>query len=715
MALNNVLSVSDLDFDKIKDNLKTFMKSQSQFKDYDFEGSSLSILIDLLAYNTHYNGFYANMMANEMFLDTAVFRESIVSKAKMLGYTPASRRCSTVYVNIVSYIDKIEGETAPASVTLDPYAKFTSSIADNEYTFITNEAHILERPKLEDGITIDTSFDTEDAWCYKKNVVKLYEGTHLSYEFEVKSTSAFESTAPDTEHYVIPSNKIDTTTLLVEIQNSISDLTTNTFSPATELQSITASDYVYWLHEVEDNKYELKFGDGLNIGVALELGNIIKVDYIAASGIEANGCKVFTSSTKSYSGWSESMPIVESSITATPVNYRVLELSQLYDANFIESETVYGNSSSATGEVEEWDSDNKILYLIGTQGVFQLNETVYGVTSGASGTISMSSLEVSKSANGTERESSDSIKNLASKTYQAQNRCVTTSDYETIIKRDYPNIRAIKVWGGEENNPPVYGKVFIALRPHIGQILSNSVKERIRTEILGKRNIITVKTEIVDPDYIYIIPTCNVKYDPSKTTSSFAQIATLVTSTIRDFGDINLNNFTKPFYFSKLSTAINDTDTSITSNILSIQIKKYFDPILTQVTTNTVIDFSNAFLEPGPGITVGSSSSFTYGGISGCTFSASTTNYSVLQVVDPDGVVVGANVGEIDYDNGTVTITDFVCTETEKVNTEYPEYKGRIELIAKPREFDVFSYGHQILDISNADITVTTTDVRTLL
>jgi len=123
----NTLSVSDLDFDKIKSNLKTFMKSQSQFKDYDFEGSSLSILIDLLAYNTHYNGFYANMVANEMFLDTAVFRESIVSKAKMLGYTPSSRRCSTAYVNLFSYIKKVEGESAPSTVTLDAYAKFKSS------------------------------------------------------------------------------------------------------------------------------------------------------------------------------------------------------------------------------------------------------------------------------------------------------------------------------------------------------------------------------------------------------------------------------------------------------------------------------------------------------------------------------------------------------------------------------------------------------------
>jgi len=704
----NILSVSDLDFDKIKNNLKTFMKSQSQFKDYDFEGASLSILIDLLAYNTHYNGFYANMIANEMFLDTAVFRESIVSKAKMLGYTPSSRRCATAYVNLVSYIKIVEGESAPSTVTLDAYAKFKSSVADTEYIFLTNEAHILER---------DSSKDTAESWGYTKNVVKLYEGTHLTYEFEVTSTSLLDSTTPDTEHYIIPSNKLDTTTLIVEVQNSVSDLTTNVFSIADELQSITSTDYVYWLHEVEDNKYEMKFGDGVNIGVALDLGNVIKVDYIATNGPDANGCKSFTSSQKTYSRWAESMPIVEASLIATAVNYRVLEVSQGYVANFIEGETIYGSASGASGELEEWDIDNGILYLIGAQGTFLLNETITGATSGVIATVNMSSLEVLKSANGTERESSESIKNLASKTYQSQNRCVTTNDYEAIIKKEYPNIRAIKVWGGEENVPPVYGKVFIALRPHIGQILSNSVKERIRTDILGKRNIITVQTEIIDPDYIYLIVSTSVKYNPAKTTNSSAQLVTLVGATIREYASTYLNDFTSPFYSTQLTANIDDTDDAITSNILTVQMKKYFDPILGQETTNQVIDFNNTFLEPGPDVEVGFSSTFTFGGVSGCQFASKTTDFSVLQVIDGNGSVVsgGENVGEIDYKNGTVTIKNFTCSATEKTNTGYPDFKGRIELIANPREYDIFARGHQIIDILNADISVTTTDVRTLL
>lgn len=706
MALTNTLSVSDLDFDTIKDNLKTFMRSQAQFKDYDFEGSSLSILIDLLAYNTHYNGFYANMIANEMFLDTAVFRESIVSKAKMLGYTPSSRRCSTAYVNLVSYIKQVDGETAPSTITIDAYAKFKSSVSDTEYTFITAEDHIL---------THDESLDTDESWCYKQNVVKLYEGTHLTYDYEVKTTGSVDAANPDAEHYVIPSNKADTTTLIVSVQNSISNFTSYTFSFADELQSITSEDYVYWLHEVEDNKYEIKFGDGLNVGVGVELGNVINIEYISTNGEAANGCKTFTSSTKTYSGWSISA--VETSLTATPVNYRTLELDQSYTSNFIEEETVFGSISSASGEVESWDLDNGILRLIGTQGTFRLSETVTGLTSGATGTIDMSSVETSKSANGTERESSESIKDLASKTYQSQNRCVTTGDYESIIKRDYHNIRAIKVWGGEDQTPPVYGKVFIALRPHIGQILSNSTKEKIKTDVLGKRNIITVQTEIVDPDYIYIVPTCAVKYNPVTTTNSSAQLISLVTSVIREYGSTYLNDFTAPFYYTNLTSLIDDEDDAITSNILTINLKKYFDPILNSDVSNTVIDFSNPFYSPGPGVTVGTSSSFTFGGISGCTFRSDASNFNKLQVIDSSETLVsgGEYVGDIDYDAGTVTINNFRCSATEKTNTEYPEFKGRIEMIATPREYDIFSSGHQIIDILPSDITVTTKDIRTLL
>ena len=382
----NSLTVSDLDFDKIKANLKDFMRSQAQFKDYDFDGSSLSILIDLLAYNTHYNAYYANMIANEMFLDTAVFRESVVSKAKMLGYTPKSRIASEVYVNIYAYMP-ITGPTAPNSIQLDAYAQFKSSTSNKEYTFITLEDHILE---------YFPSLNTSASWCYKKNTVKIVEGTHLTYSYEVQVSSIWETANPDTEHYIIPSGNIDISALVVCVQNSASVFTKTTFRPAGELQTITGTSPVYWLHEIENTQYEIKFGDGANLGVDVGIGNIIIIDYVATNGPEANGCRKFTVGTNSLSG-------IATLVTLEPVQYRLLELTQNYSSDFIYNETVYGNTSKTTGTVEQWDKINKILKLVSVNGIFALNETVSGMTSGSTGIIKMSSIETSKSFGGTER------------------------------------------------------------------------------------------------------------------------------------------------------------------------------------------------------------------------------------------------------------------------------------------------------------------------
>lgn len=713
MAQNNILSVADLDFDTIKSNLKDYMRAQSQFKDYDFEGSSLSVLIDLLAYNTHYNAFYANMIANEMFLDTAVFRESVVSKAKMIGYTPTSRKSAEVYVNLGVYIQKLCG-TAPATIQLNSYAKFKSSVANKEYIFNTLEDHLLEH---------DITQDTPTGWYYKKNVIRLAEGTHLTYSYEVKQTTPWQSADTDTDHYIIPNNKIDTSTLKVTVQNSRTDLTSHVFTLASELQTITSSDRVYWLHEVEDGKYEVKFGDDSNIGVGVEIGNIITFDYIATNGADANGCKKFTVSSKSYT--ETSCPIVEDkSMIASPTNYRVLQLSQDYPSDFEYGETVFGELSGATGEVEEWNSNTKILKLVSVIGTFKLNETITGTTTGTTSQISMSSLEASKSFDGSERESIESIKDLAPKSYQSQNRCVTTDDFETILKKEFSNIRAIKVWGGDTMNPPVYGKVFIALRPHVGQILSNSTKEYIRTNILGRRGIITVQTEIVDPDYIYIVPSCNIKYNPPATTKSAETLITDTTLGILDYATVNLNDFTVPFYYTGLTNAISDIDDSILSNSVTIKLKKYFDSTFNVKVTNTEIKFSNPIKKNVTSDTgvydVITSSKFTYLGISGCEFRVKETDFTILQVVkETNGtklVVCGAEgVGTVDYDNGIIKINNFTTSATELENPDYPEFKGRIELIAEPVDNDLFAREHQILDILESDIKVTTTDIRTLI
>ena len=727
MTVNtNKLRVSDLDFDKIKSNLKTFLKSQAQFKDYDFEGSSLSVLVDLLAYNTHYNSFYANMIANEMFLDTAVFRESIVSKAKMLGYTPTSRNASEVFTSIKVYITPVAGKTPPSNLILKQYSKFTSSVGDQSYTFITNEENLLEYTSVleSNGVVV--------AWGYTKDVVRLIEGTHAYYEYEVSAGSQLDLVNVDTDHYVIPSDKCDTSTLNVVVQNSQTDLTENVFTIAGQLQTITSDDRVYWLNEVDDYKYEIKFGDGANVGYGVELGNIIKINYVATNGVDANGCTAFTRASNPFPDqWSSDMPIVEYSsypMTITPVKWRILELSQDYDANYIVGETVFGFTTKAEGIVNEWDSTSKKLKLISTTGVFSINETVIGYESMAQGTVIMSSLEASRSTNGSERESDESIKALAPVSYQAQARCVTVDDYEAILKKEYPNIRAIKVWGGDTMNPPVYGKVLICLRPHESQYLTVATKEYIRNTILATRNIVTVQTEIIDPDYIYIIPTCNVKYNPILTVNDDATIIENVRTVIDNFATTYLNDFSVPFYYTKLTTEIDSVSTAIVSNTLTIQIKKYFEPTFNVLTTGETIDFSNAIKKNVSLETTSDnkyeiikSSTFTYKGNDNCEISVNPSDITKLQVIqrDDNGVkqvmTGGEYVGTVDYTNGIITIFNFITSATTLTSDVYPEFKGRIAITINPVENDIFSHEHQIIDILNADITVTTTDVRTLL
>lgn len=716
MASNtSKLVVSELDFDNIKTNLKEFLRSQSQFKDYDFDGSSLSILIDLLAYNTHYNAYYANMIANEMFLDTAVFRESIVSLAKMIGYTPRSRNSSTAYINLTVWVKKVEGHTPPTTVTLDKYSTLKSSVGASTYIFTTNENNVLN---------YDSSLTTTSAWAYRKAGIKIIEGSHVHYEYTVTDADVFNTGSQYAQHYIVPSGNVDIKTLNVSVKNSLTDSNTVSFIPAGELQTITSSDAVYWLHEVEDNKYEVKFGDGQNVGLNVVPGNVIQLDYIVTNGESANGCKVFQSTKRTYansgSSWVGELKIVEESYTLETTSYRILDLIQDYTSDFTVGETVVGKLGSASGIVNEWDPTNLRLKLVSALGMFSINETVVGMDSNASGIIKLTSLEASKSGNGTERESINSIKNLAPKVYQSQNRCVTIEDYETTIKRDYPGARAVRVWGGDTMTPPQYGKVFLSIRPHSGTYLTNIEKEYINNTILGPRNVVTIKTEIVDPDYIYVIPTCKVKYDPSLILGSDSVIDN-VSGVITNYALVHLNDFASPLYYTKLVADIDNSDKSISSNILTIQLKKSIEPTLGTYISEE-IKFSNK-LSTSVDI---ESTKFTFGDtstgmpISNCEFRQSDSDNTVLQVVKyTNGVKYiicgGENVGTINYNTGTITLNNFSTSATNEVNEFYPDLKGLIYVKTTPKENDIFTKENQILDILASDITVSKTDVRTLI
>jgi len=263
MTDNNKLRVSELDFDQIKLNLKEYLRSQPEFSDYDFDGSGFSILLDLLAYNTHYLGFNANMLANEMYLDSADIRKNIVSIAKMLGYTPTSPRAPAASINIL--INNATG----ASITMDKGTVFTTSVGGTSYQFVTNASHTL----------------TPSSGVYQFSSIPIFEGTLTTFKYTVNTSD------PD-QRFIIPNPNADTTTLRVQIQNSSSDSTTSTYTLATGFTSLDSTSRVYFLQEVEESKFEIYFGDGV-VGRALADGNIVILEYIVTNKTEANGASTF--------------------------------------------------------------------------------------------------------------------------------------------------------------------------------------------------------------------------------------------------------------------------------------------------------------------------------------------------------------------------------------------------------------------------------------
>jgi len=258
------LEISQLDFDGIKDNLKTFLSQQNEFTDYDFEGSGMNVLLDVLAYNTHYLGYNANMLANEMFLDSADQRTSVVSLAKQVGYTPRSSSAA------IATIDVVVNNASGASLTMSRGTKFTTTVDETNYSFVNNA---------------DVSISPVDG-AYKFSNLDVYEGTYLNYKYTA-------NTSDIDQRYIIPNDNVDTTTLTVKVQESISDSTTNTYKLATGITGIDSTSKVYFLQEVENGRFEVYFGDGV-LGQSIADGNIVILDYITCNRDEANGASSFT-------------------------------------------------------------------------------------------------------------------------------------------------------------------------------------------------------------------------------------------------------------------------------------------------------------------------------------------------------------------------------------------------------------------------------------
>ena len=596
---SNKLEVSEFDFDDIKTNLKTFLQSQSEFQDYDFEGSGFAIILDLLAYNTHYLVFNANMLANEMYMDSADVRKNIVSIAKMLGYTPTSPKSPLASIDVT--LNNVTG--SPATVTATKGTAFTTTVDGQTYQFITNASQTM----------------SPDAGVYKFSNLSVYEGTLVTFKYTVDSTDVDQK-------FVIPSVDADTSTLKFSVQNSASDTTTSTYTLATGITSISSTSKVYFLQEQEDGKFEVYFGDGV-LGASLTDGNIIILEYIVTNKTEANGASSFTLSTN-----------------------------------------------------------------------------IGGFTD-----VSIST--VSSAQGGSEAQTKESIRFNAPLQYSAQDRAVTTSDYESLVKSIYPNAQSVSAWGGEDEENPVYGVVKVAVKAASGSTLTNTTKTDIVTQ-LRKYNIASVRPEIVDPEITKILLTTNVKYDEKATTKTSTTLKSDVTTTITNYSTDTLSQFDGVFRFSKLSSLIDATDSSILSNITTIKIRKDFTPTLASSTKYNVY-FRNALYNPHSGHNSSAggileSSGFKISGDSSTVFYLDDDGQGNVRRYSFSGatrVYANNNQGTIDYDTGAVTINSLSVLSVENIRGAA---STKIELTVKPNSNDVTPVRDQILeiDVANSSITV---------
>ena len=470
------LRVTELDFDAIKQNLKNFLKQQSEFTDYDFDGAGLSILLDILAYNTHYNAYYLNMVANESFLDTALLRDSVVSHAKTLGYTPYSTRAPVAIVNFT--IDSTT--TTPATATLpEGYAFLSNQIDSKAYNFV---------------VLNDTTVTKSNTQFFFENL-QIFEGQLITYSF------IYDQGSNPKQVFTLPDTNIDTTTIKVVVNPSSSNTATATYTKVTDVLDISSTSEVFFLQEERDGNFQIYFGNDV-VGKALPDGAIVSVTYLVTAGTEANKAN-----------------------------------------NFVATATVVDSLNNGLSD--------------------------FTIT------------PVSAASGGADRESVDNIKFSAAARFSTQNRLVTFKDYETYILNNYPNIDSISVWGGEENEPPIYGKVLISMKPKENYYISEAEKRRIIDEIIKPKAIIAVQAEILDPEFLFILVDVEAQYDARKTTNTEAILKERIRNAIINYSNTFLNKFASKIIDSKLETAIDSVDTNaIIGNEIEIKVQKRFEPEL---------------------------------------------------------------------------------------------------------------------------------------
>jgi hypothetical protein len=592
MAEIQKLNIAELDFDSIKNNLKDYFGSQSEFSDHDFGGSAISVMLDILAYNTYYNAYYVNMLASESFLDSAQLRDSVVSKASMLGYTPQSSTGAKANVQI-----SVTPDDSPATITIDKFTQFTSTVNGTSYVFCTSGSSTV----------------VANAGAYVASGVELTQGIPLTFRYTA-------NTANTDQKFLLPNANTDTDTLTVTIQESVSDTNASAYSQATDITTINSTSNIYFLSESTDGQFRVEFGDGV-LGRKPVTGNIVLLEALISEGNEVNGANTFSAS--------------------------------------------------------------------GTVGGYS---TVSVTTSNAS-------------SGGSNKETIESIKFNAPKTYETQNRAVTTDDYKKIVEGNVSGLDSVSVWGGQDNTTPAYGKVFISAKPTGATSLSTSQITEIKSAV-SSYNMVSVTPEVVDPDIIDLIFTTTVKYDSRLTSLSSGAVAELVIDTIQDYKTNNLLKFGASFRYSTLSTLIDDSETSVISNLTTLTAKKGLEPSITANNAYT-ISFNNPIFNPSTSYEGAvTSTAFAFTDAAGTSYTSCFIDdlngtLRIFYLSGADKILLSNTAGTVSYANGNISISSF----------KPDSYVGStLDFTITPAQNDLTPIRDQIFEIANTNITITMQD-----
>ncbi len=583
--------LNNLDFADIKTALKDYMRAQSDFTDYDFEASALSQLLDVLAYNTYYTAFNTNMVVNELFLDSSTLRDNVVSLAKQLGYTPKSITAPHAVVDLVLTFNG----SAPASVSFKAGSGFVSNYDGSLYRFILKEDY--SAPVINKVVTFDN--------------LPIYEGSLVATRTTVDTTLK-------NQRFRIDNAAADTNTLKVRVYESANSSVYDLYEPANNILDITSTDKVYFINEIEDESYELFFGDGV-LGKKLENGQVIEISYVVTNGTSTNGAKTFR-----FNG-------------------------TLNDENGAKLTLPFTTTTLTT---------------------------------------------VEPAGGGADIESIDKIKYNAPKYYGSQNRAVTSNDYAAIVRNLYPAVSDIIVFGGEDQEPPAYGKVFLSVKPNNAASLSSFTKNDLKKN-LRKYTVASIQPEFVDPSVLYVEMDSEIHFDGTKTKLLPTEIATKVTTGIQEYlKTSDTEKFNGKFRYSKFIGVIDGADRAVNSNDTDITMRKDFTAQINK-SSYYEICYQNPFLIDCNNPVVSSTGMTVFEFPTYTSYLEDRDGKLVLYRLDSltgEKILLDDSIGTVNYAKGEIEMFNFTILKGSFSD-------NHIELRVKPANKDIQVKREMYLDV----------------